>query len=153
MSRLTEHLEDLAPSDVISRFVLALAERRNVESDRRNVYLSLRPSLDGAIAVYVHREFVSIALDPDAATNAQRSHPSARMQRKTPATTYAVISSDDLAATFDTVVELAAGAVDWRASGPKWSVGSDKTGLGRREPDICPDCNLVITPANTCGCP
>lgn len=153
MSTLTEHLQDLGPTDVIARFVLALAERRNVESDRRNVYLSLRPSLDGAIAVYVHRELVSVALDPGAAADAQRSHPSSRMQPKTRATTYAVISSDDLAATFDSVVDLAAAAVDWRASGPKWSVGSDKTGPGRREPDICPDCNFVITPANTCGCP
>ena len=59
MTTLQDHLDDLAPTPAVRALATALAERTAVESDRQGTYVSLRPSMEGAVAVYLHRSWIS----------------------------------------------------------------------------------------------
>jgi hypothetical protein len=87
MSTMQEHLDDLDPAAPIRALAAELATIASVEPDRQEHYVSLRPSTEGAVAVYLHRTRVSIALPPERAPEVIGRLPDATLNAKTPATT------------------------------------------------------------------
>lgn len=146
---LIAHLDDLGPTQSIRRFVHDVAEQRPVLPTRRHGYVSLRPSVDRAVAVYVHANRVSIACDPLKASSLNLA---GRRDPVTPATTYVVLDSDQLNTAHAAAVQLAVESLDWRAAGPSRSERAGRGQLADPEQEICPDCRFVITPAGTCDC-
>jgi hypothetical protein len=152
MKNLEERLKDLNPTSVIATFVRDLDKERNVASDRRASYVSLRPTPVGAIAVYSHPHHLSIAVEPQKAVALRGLMPYADQILKSPATTYVVVKDTDLSSHFTAVLELAIQSVDWRASGPSTTLGSGHHNKPVVEVEICPDCNYQVTPSGECGC-
>ncbi len=151
MSTLQEHLDDLSPTPQVRDLANALAERTAVESDRQGPYLSLRPSMEGAVAVYLHRTWVSIALPPERAPEVVDLVPGSTLDAKTPATTYWHVSADGLAGAADAVLGIAHEAVAWRATGPKSSIGNGSAAKkGEKPPSICPTHFYALTPSGAC---
>ena len=148
-TELNDPVDDLGPAQSIRRFVNDVAEQRPVLRARRHGYVSLRPSGDRAVAVYVHANRVSIACDPLKASSLNLP---GRKDPVTPATTYVVLDSNELDTAHAAAVKLAVESLDWRAAGPSWSERGARGQLADLEQEICPDCRFVITPAGTCNC-
>ncbi len=100
----------------VGEHVRALAERREVAVDLRGSYLSLRPGQGGRIAVYVHRNRVSVAVRPDEAEALATSLPGVRLERRSAATTYLIAAAQVLATAADAILALAVDAVDAAAN-------------------------------------
>lgn len=150
MKRLQEHLDDLAPVAALRLFATSLAACASVDSDRQAGYVSLRPPLEGAIAVYVLRDRISIALPPPRALQVAPHLPRAVLQKKTPATTYLVMDAAAVAAQQHLVLDVAAEAVEWRASGPKVQLGSSTSKKPAKEPMFCPEHWVELLPSGRC---
>lgn len=149
IQQLSSHLDDLAVAPAVREYVAAVTARRPVLSDRRGDYVSLRPTVDRPIAVYVHANRVSIACEP--AKAASMAWPG-RKQKATPATTYMILDAAPLPAARAHAEDLAVDALHWRSSGPTQVMGRARAAAAARVEDICPDCWRVITPAGTCCC-
>ena len=152
MRSLDERLQDLNPTPAIATLVRDLDKERNIASDRRANYISLRPAPVGAIAVYTHSLHVSIAVEPAKAVALRGTMPYADQILKTPATTYIVVNDTDLNAHFNAVLELSIQSVDWRATGPSMTLGSGPQTKPVAEPETCPNCWTQVTPAGGCWC-
>lgn len=144
-------LSDLEPAATIERLVRTVASARPVFANRRRDYLSLRPSIDLPVATYVHRNRVSVALDPSEARDFGSRLTGSTLQRKTAATTYLVADVTAVEASLDATLAAVERALDWRTSGPNRGL----TARGRRatrdaEPETCPDCWHVIAANGTC---
>lgn len=152
MTSLDERLQDLNPTSTIAKLVGDLDKERSLASDRRASYLSLRPALVGAIAVYTHSQHVSIAVEPAKAVTLRATMPYADQILKTPATTYLVVKDADIRVHFKAVLELAVQSIDWRAIGPSMTLGSGPQNKLVMERETCPDCWTEVTPAGECLC-
>ena len=148
MSTLQEHLDDLAPTAPVRQFATELTRRTAVESHRADDYVSLRPSMSGAIAVYAHRNRVSIALTPERAIAAVSRLPGATPEKKGP-TTYLHLSDDLLAQHARAVLELAVEAVAWKAAGPTSTLGGHIK-QAQKFPQTCPEHSQPLTPSGVC---
>ncbi|MFD2090472.1 hypothetical protein [Blastococcus deserti] len=124
MSNLNEHLDDLDPTPAVRSLAAAVAGRTAVESHRQEQYVSLRPSMEGAVAVYLHRTYASIALPPERAASLAAQIPGSQLRKKTPATSYLVLPDQILTEQPQLSADIADEAVAWRATGPKSRVGS-----------------------------
>ena len=133
-------------------FVLELAAARNVESGRRSNYVSLRPTVDGAIAVYAHASKISIALAPERAASVPHELPGAELQLKTPATTYLQVEEQTLQASYAEVLALATEAVDWRATGPKMTAADGRHAVAIKPVEYCPTCHTQLAVNGTGEC-
>jgi hypothetical protein len=152
MSDLNMDLMRLAPVSSVARLVHELVDRRNVQSDLRGNYLSLRPMPIGAIAIYVQPRRVSIAMEPHQAKLTVGSVAGAVLDPRTPATTYLVVPHDAIEVHYERVLELATRAVDWRATGPKRTLGESRSASRTEQPQTCQRCCMQRTPAGVCGC-
>lgn len=150
MSTLQDHLDDLAPAAPVRTLATELAKRTAVESDRQEQYVSLRPSMEGAVAVYLHRTRISIALPPERAPEVVGHLPGATLNSKTPATTYLDVPSDVLATNPQAILHLAADAVAWRTSGPMSSFGVGHAKGPEKTTKICPQHYYALTPSGAC---
>lgn len=150
MSDLTAHLDDLAPTPPVRALATDLAGRSAVESDRQAQYVSIRPAMEGAIAVYLHRRYVSIALPPERAAKIAPQFPGAMVRKKTPATTYLVLEDSLLGQQHDLAAELAHEAVAWRATGPKSGVGGGHSKHIEQELDVCLIHWMQLLPSGAC---
>ena len=148
MTTLQEHLDDLDPSAPIRTLATELAKRTAIESDRAADYLSLRPSLSGAIAVYARRARVSIGLPPERATEALGQLTGATGEPKG-ATTYVHLSEILVAQHAAAVLDLAVEAVAWKAAGPTSTLGGHAA-KSKQAPKICPKHFLALTPSGAC---
>ena len=149
LTEMNGHLDDLGATQSIRRFVHDVAGQRPVLPTRRSAYVSLRPSVDRAVAVYVHANRVSIACDPLKASSLNLP---GRKDPVTPATTYVVLDSDHLDTAHAAAVQLAVESLDWRAAGPSRSERAARGQVADLEQEVCPDCRFVVTPAGTCNC-
>jgi hypothetical protein len=147
---LQQHLEDLAPTARIEQLATDLAGRSAIESDRQAQYVSLRPSMEGAVAVYLHKNWVSLALPPERALEVIGQLPGATLDKKTPATTYVHISDEVLEERYDVAVQVAGEAVSWRATGPRSSVGTGSTKSPAKQIGSCPVHHLQLLPSGAC---
>ena len=148
--QLDGQLEDLNASPTVRRLVRDVSKRRSVLTDRRGNYLSVRPLMVGAIAVYAHTNKISIAVEP---SKAEALHLAGKSLRTpTSSTTYVVLESADVQSAYPEVLDLAIEALDWRATGPAVTLGHDRGAHPNREVEICPECWTEITPAGTCIC-
>jgi len=145
-------LSDLRPESAIDRLARALVAARSVRTERRSDYVSLRPGSDAAIAVYVHKNRVSVALDPLEAPSLTHGITGADLQRITPATTYAVIDAASVGRAHDAVLELAFKALGWRAQGPRFAVGERGRQGAELVRDTCPTCWETIALNGECRC-
>jgi len=150
MNTMQQHLDDLGPTPPVRSLADELAKRTAVESDRQEQYVSLRPSMEGAVAVYLHRTRVSIALPPERAPEVASQLHGAALNHKTPATTYLDVPDGVLAAQPGLVLELAAEAVAWRASGPMSSLGIGHAKQPEKAVNICPQHFYALTPSGAC---
>ncbi len=145
MSDLHEHLEDLAPTARARALALEIVARTAAASARAANYVSLRPPLAGAIAVYLLRDKISIALPPDRADAVAPRLPGVQLQRRPP-TTYLVMEGGALTRHAELLTQLAVEAVLWRADGPRGgSTGGPMTAT-RGKP------SSHISPARCTGC-
>ena len=152
MTTLQEHLDDLDPTAAVRQFATELAKRTAVESDRQEQYVSLRPSMEGAVAVYLHRARVSIALPPERAPEIVGQLPGGTLIHTTPATTYLVVPDHVLAGACP-ALDVATEAVAWRASGPSSSAGGGHAKKAEKAPQLCPKHGYALTPSGSCwGC-
>ncbi|WP_138732043.1 hypothetical protein [Modestobacter excelsi] len=87
MTTLQDHLDDFDPAAPVRQFATGLALKTAIEAHRAHDYVSLSPSMEGGIAVYVHRRRVSIALSPERAAEAVSRFQGATAEKKG-ATTY-----------------------------------------------------------------
>ncbi|PWW23491.1 hypothetical protein JD79_02665 [Geodermatophilus normandii] len=150
MSTLEEHLDDLAPAPAIRTLATTLAAETAVESDRQEQYVSLRPSMEGAVAVYLHRTWVSIAVEPDEAAAVAARLPEATVHPKTPATTYLHLTAEALAGAPDAALSVAREAVAWRAAGPRSSVGTGSAKKVAQPVATCPSHWMALLPSGAC---
>jgi hypothetical protein len=150
MSTLQEHLDDLDPTPAVRTFASALAGRTAVESDRQAHYVSLRPSMEGAVAVYLNRTWISIALSPERAAELDGTVPGASLDKKTAATTYLRAGDDVLAGQHDVLLGIAEEAVAWRANGPKSSVGIGSPKKSEQALQFCPKHQMALLPSGAC---
>lgn len=150
MSTLQEHLDDLDPSPPIRTLAVELAKRTAVESNRQEQYVSLRPSMEGAVALYLHRQRISIALPPERAPEVVGQLPGATLNHKTPATTYLDVPDHLLGEQPGAVLDLAEEAVAWRATGPMSSPGVGHSKTPEKPPKICPEHYYALTPSGAC---
>lgn len=151
MNVLQQHLDDLAPTTSVQRLATDLASRSAIESDRQGPYVSLRPSMEGAVAVYLHRTWISIALAPERALAVIGQLPGATLDKKTPATTYVHISDQVLADQYGVALQVAVEAVVWRSTGPLSSVGTGSAKKGEKPVVFCPVHNFPLLPSGTCS--
>jgi hypothetical protein len=151
MSTLQQDLDHLGPTPPIRDLATQLHKRTAIESDRQRQYVSLRPSLEGAVAVYLHRTWISVALPPERATHVVSLVPGSTLDTKTPATTYWHVTADAVAGAADTVLDVAHEAVDWRARGPKSSVGAGHAKKAEKKLGSCPDHWLELLPSGKCS--
>jgi hypothetical protein len=150
MSTLEQDLDDLEPTPPIHALATELDKRTDIESDRQAQYVSLRPSFEGAVAVYLHKTWVSIAHAPDLAAEVAAQLPEASLDHKTPATTYLHVPDHVVAAKPDVVLGIAAEAVAWRAAGPKSSVGIGHTKKPETTSQTCPEHWYELSPSGAC---
>ncbi|MCF6508705.1 hypothetical protein E9549_15015 [Blastococcus sp. MG754426] len=148
MSTLQAHLDDLAATPPVRSLAEALAARTAIESDRTGTYVSLRPSLSGAIAVYAHRNRISIGLPPERAAEVVARFPGAKQEEKGP-TTYLQLSDELLANHATAVMDLAVEAVTWKAAGPASTLGGHAK-QSEKAPQICPEHWYALSPAGAC---
>ncbi|MGY1753815.1 hypothetical protein [Blastococcus sp. SYSU D01042] len=149
MSTLQEHLDDLAPTPPVRQLAEKLATRTAIESNRAGTYVGLRPSLSGAIAVYAHRNRVSIALPPERAAEAAHQFPGATEERKDATTTYLHLGDDLLGQHGAAALDLAVEAVAGKAAGPTSTLGGHAK-KPAKAPKICPDHFFALTPSGAC---
>ncbi|MGY1709102.1 hypothetical protein ACI8AC_06280 [Geodermatophilus sp. SYSU D00758] len=149
MTTLQQHLDDLDAALPIRTLAAALAGSTAVESGRQEQYVSLRPSMEGAVAVYLHKTWISIAVEPDEAAALAARLPGATIHPKTPATTYLHVSADTLAGAPDATLAIAQGAVTWRAQGPRSGAGS-KGSASQKAAQYCPDHGYELSPSGVC---
>lgn len=150
MNVLQQHLDDLAPTAPIERLATDLAGHSAIESDRQGPYVSLRLSMEGAVAVYLHRTWISIALAPDRALETIGQLPGATLDKKTPATTYAHVNDDVLADRYGTALQIAVEAVAWRSTGPRSSVGTGSAKHGSKPVGTCPVHRYELLTSGAC---
>ncbi len=150
MSTLQEHLDDLDPVPAIRTLATTLAAGTAVESNRQEQYVSLRPSMEGAVAVYLHRTWISIAVEPDDAIAVAAQLPGATVHPKTPATTYLHVTSEVLVGALDAALSVAREAVAWRAAGPRSSVGTGSAKKVARPVTTCPSHWMALLPSGAC---
>ncbi|MGY1669441.1 hypothetical protein [Geodermatophilus sp. SYSU D00710] len=148
MSTLQEHLDDLAPAAVIRALALAIAGQRSVDAGRRDDYVSLAPPLS-EIAVYLHRNRVSIALPPEKAGTAALQIEGATLQDRE-STVYLRVSADVLAAHPSEVTGWALASYDWKAAGPMSSHSGSARSASRRPEKICPVHHYPLSPSGVC---
>ncbi len=151
MTTLHEHLDDLDPTPAVRALATDLAGWTTVESDRQAQYVSLRPSTESAVAVYLHRTWVSIALPPERAPQVVGDVPGATPDRKTPATTYLHVDAGSLDDRYDVILSASREAMDWRAHGPRSSVGTGAAKKGEQAPEICSTCWMQLLPSGACA--
>lgn len=151
MTTLPEHLDDLDPTPEVRALATDLAGWTTVESDRQAQYVSLRPSTESAVAVYLHRTWVSIALPPERALQVASDVPGATLDKKTPATTYLHVDADSLGIRYAVVLGIAKEAMSWRATGPRSSVGTGAAKKDEQASKICPRCRMELLPSGACG--
>ena len=151
MSNLQRHLDDLDPSPAIRELAATVAGRTAIESDRQEQYVSLRPSMEGAVALYLHRTYASIALPPERAASLAAQIPGSQLRKKTPATSYLVLPDQMVAEQPQLAADLADEAVAWRATGPKSSVGSGHQAKTEKEPKISPGYWYPLLTSSVCS--
>jgi hypothetical protein len=151
MSDLTKHLDDLDPTPTVRALATTLDGRTAIESDRQAQYVSLRPSLHGAVALYLHRRYASIALPPERALAVAPQLPGAVLRKKTPATTYLVLENGILDQHAQLATDLAVEAVSWRANGPKSAVGAGSSKTSAKELEFCLIHNILLLPSGVCA--
>ena len=144
MSTLQDHLDNLGATPPVRTLAVQLATRTAIESDTANGYVSLRPSMSGAIAIYAHRNRVSIGLPPVRAAEAASHFPGATEEKKGP-TTYLHLSDELLAQHAAAVLDLAVEAVAWRAAGPPSTLGGHAT-KQEKASQTCPRHWLELSP-------
>lgn len=149
---LDDALEDLEAAPPLAELARDVVAARNTLIDRRANYVSLRPSPIGAIAAYVHANRISIAMEPFQAVDRAVSIPGASLQRTTPATTYVLVTSADVAAFPSLVQEWVVEALDWRAQGPAMTLADGRTAGTVKEPEVCPNCWLALPVTGVCDC-
>jgi hypothetical protein len=148
MTTLQEHLDDLDPAEPVRQFAIELSKRTAIESDRSHDYVSLRPSLSGAITVYAHRGRVSIALPPERAVKAAYQFPGATEEKKGP-TTYLRLSEELLEQHAAAALNLAVEALAWKAAGPASTLG----GQAKKPEKVavtCPKHWYELSPSGAC---
>jgi hypothetical protein len=150
MSTLHEHLDDLDPTPPVRVLATALTAQTAVESDRQEQYVSLRPSMEGAVAVHLHRTRASIALEPARAAEVVGQLPGATLNPKTPATTYVDVPDHVLAEKPATFLEIAAEAVAWRAAGPMSGAGVGHAKKPDKAPQFCSEHWYQLSPSGAC---
>lgn len=149
---LDQDLDSLRPAETIDRLLRAISSQRNVESDRRHAYVSIRPTPVGAIALYALPSRVSIAMEPQTARTQVLRIPKSKLEFATTATTYLLVEEAEVEASYEVVLEMALKAVDWRISGPPLTLGSRREQSATRPRKTCPIGNQAITPSGACGC-
>ncbi|SNS43134.1 hypothetical protein SAMN04488107_2522 [Geodermatophilus saharensis] len=149
MSTLQEHLDDLDPAPAIRALALAIARQRSVDAGRRDDYVSLAPP-QSEIAVYLHRNRVSIALPPEKAGTAALQIEGATLQDKE-STVYLRVGADVLAEHTNDMTSWALAAYDWKAAGPMSShSGSAKSAASQRPEKFCPVHHVPLSPSGVC---
>jgi hypothetical protein len=150
VSTLQEHLDALDPAPAIRALATSLAATTAVESHRQEPYVSLRPSMQGAVAVYLQRTWVSIAVDADEATAVAARLPGATVHPKTPATTYLHLSASALAGASAEALRVAQEAVSRRASGPGSGIAAGSVKKTAQPPGTCPSHWMELLPSGAC---
>ena len=150
MNVLQQHLDDLGPTTSIKRLAMELSQHSAIESDRQGPYVSLRPSMEGAVAVYLHRTWISIALAPERALEIISQFPGATLDKKTPATTYVHLADTVLTEYFATALQVAGEAVLWRSTGPLSNVGTSSAKKGSKPLGSCPVHHYELLPSGAC---
>ncbi len=150
MSTLQEHLDALDPAPAIRALATSLAATTAVESHRQEPYVSLRPSMEGAVAVYLHRTWISIAVTPDDAAAVGARVPGATLHPKTPATTYLHLAASALAGAAAEVLRVAQEAVARRACGPGSGVAAGSAKKTAQPPGTCPSHWMELLPSGAC---
>lgn len=148
MSTLQEHLDDLDPTPPVRSLAEELATQTAIESDRAADYVSLRPSMSGAIAVYAHRNRVSIALPPEWAADAASQFHGATEEKKG-STTYLRLSDELLSQHAAAVLDLTVEAVAWKAAGPSSALGGHAT-KPEKASQTCPKHWFELSPSGAC---
>lgn len=138
MTALVDQLDELGASPAVRALGAGVAARASVTPDLQSQYVSLRPALEGAVAVYLLRERISIALDPDRALQVPAVVPGVVLQKKTPRTTYVVADVPLLQKHAGVLTDLAVEAVEWRVHGPKHHASAGGAAASVREPGLLP---------------
>ena len=148
MTTLQQHLDGLAPTSTVRKFAMELATRTAVDSASAPGYVSLRPSMSGAFAVYAHRHQVSIALPPERAAEVASQLPGATQDKKGP-TTYLRLRDDLLAQHAAAALDLAVEAVAWKAAGPSSTLGGHAK-KPEKVSESCPKHWMELSPSGAC---
>ncbi|MEU4244313.1 hypothetical protein [Actinoplanes sp. NPDC026619] len=153
MTDLAARLDNLQPVPVVRVFIEELGTQHAVAPDRRAGYVSLRPTLRDPIAVYVHRNRISIAITPPDAEAAASRIDGAEIVRATPATSYVILTAAALQGREAIAFELALAALQWRANGVRRGLGTGGRDASTAvEPDLCPDCWTELSASGSCFC-
>ncbi|WP_336031150.1 hypothetical protein [Geodermatophilus sp. FMUSA9-8] len=138
MSALLDDLADLGPVPAIHDLATALTSRVEVISKWTGPYVSLRPANGGAVACYLHKTWVSIALPAEDAKAVLVAVPGATLDEKSPRTAYLHASATVLAEHAELVRLIAEQSLAWRAGGHLthvWSTHLDQLPVRPVEPD------------------
>lgn len=153
LTALAALLNNLQPVPPVRALIDDLARRRPVAPDRRASYVSLRPTLGFPIAVYVHRNRISVAITPPSADAAASRFTGAVIIRATPATSYVVVTVASLQDHEAIAMELALAALQWRADGVQRGLeASGRDASPATEPELCPDCWTQLSVSGSCFC-
>ena len=103
------------PQQSIAHLIRAVAERRAVEIDRRDDYVTVRAGSAGAIALFAHPDRVAICLSPERAYAIEARKPFRHQIPRTPVTSYVIVTAKGVRKHFGAVLDLAVESLDWRA--------------------------------------
>ncbi len=102
--------------------------------------------------MFLHRDRVSVALDPVRAYELEHVPPFTLQLPRTPAVSYVIVGAGEIAPNFEAVVDLAVESLDWRACGRTPEICA-RCGVGCSVwLDICPNCWVEVRQDGHCGC-
>lgn len=114
---LAQQLTQIDAHPNVRTFAAELAARRSLDTEVRGHYVSLRPTLQGAIAVYCNRQLLDIATKPHRIHDAVAAVPGSRAGKDTGGTVYLRVPADALTGDGLTqALQWAEEAVDWSAT-------------------------------------
>lgn len=140
MTDLQTALGDLVPEAAVRELVEHVAAHHPVAAERTADYVSLRPGAGGPIAAFVHRTYVDVAQPPAIAAAKAAGVPGARLDEKTPATTYVRVPL--AAVNLPGVLIMVKEALVWRSSMTD-TTDRDRSRLATTQAPTCSICGLA----------
>lgn len=150
---LSEQLSQIEAHAHVRAFAVELAARCSLDTEVRGHYVSLRPALQGAIAVYCNRQLIDISTEPHKIHDAVAAVPGSRAGKDTGGTVYLRVPADALTGDgLAQALQWAETAVNWSATDRRLGARNAERGPEARVGELCLTCHQIKALSGACSC-